>query len=307
MRRPARRAYGGRVVRTRDLTKRYGATHALEGLDLAVEAGSVLGFLGPNGAGKTTAIRMLAGLIRPTRGTAEIAGFDVARERRAVHARIGYLSGEFRAYRDLTAARYLRYLVDLRGGAGRERVGELAERLDLPLDRRIAELSHGNRQKVGLVQALMADPPVLLLDEPTQGLDPLVQREFLALIGAARDRGCAVLLSSHILSEVEAVADRIGILRAGRLVALDTVAALHGRALRRLDLVFAGDPPAAAIAAVPGVRILGATDRTLHVEVEGSTAALIAALGPHAVDDVVSHEPGLEEIFLSLYADGAAA
>ncbi|MFM9181513.1 MAG: ABC transporter ATP-binding protein [Phycisphaerales bacterium] len=295
------------MVRTRDLTKRYGATHALEGLDRAVEAGSVLGFLGPNGAGKTTAIRMLAGLIRPTRGTAAVAGFDVVRERRAVHARIGYLSGEFRAYRDLTAARYLRYLVDLRGGAGRERVGELAERLDLPLDRRIAELSHGNRQKVGLVQALMADPPVLLLDEPTQGLDPLVQREFLALIGTARDRGCAVLLSSHILSEVEAVADRIGILRAGRLVALDTVAALHGRALRRLDLVFAGDPPAAVVAAVPGVRILGTTDRTLHVEVEGSTAALIAALGPHAVDDVVSHEPGLEEIFLSLYADGAAA
>ena len=292
------------MIRTRDLTKRYGATHALEGLDLEIRAGGVLGFLGPNGAGKTTAIRLIAGLIRPSRGSAEVAGFDVARDPQAVHARIGYLSGEFRAYRDLTAERYLRYLADLRGGVDPARIASLAERLDLPLRRRIGELSHGNRQKVGLVQALMADPPVLLLDEPTQGLDPLMQREFLGLIAEARDRGCAVLLSSHILSEVEAVADRIGILRAGRLVALDAVDALRGRAVRRLDLVFAGPPPAEVVAAVPGVCILGTTDRTLHVEVEGSTAALIAALGPHAVEDVVSHEPDLEEIFLSLYADG---
>ena len=295
------------MIRTRDLTKRYGATHALEGLDLDVGAGSVLGFLGPNGSGKTTAIRLVAGLIRPTRGTAEVAGFDVGRDPRAVHARIGYLSGEFRAYRDLTAEGYLGYLADLRGGAGRARIGELADRLDLPLGRRISELSHGSRQKVGLVQALMADPPVLLLDEPTQGLDPLIQRVFLGLIAEARDRGCAVLLSSHILSEVEAVADRIGILRAGRLVAVDAVEALRGHALRRLDLAFAGAPPVAVVRAVPGVRLLGTTDRTLHVEVEGSTAALLAALAPHAIEDVVSHEPGLEEIFLSLYADGGEA
>ena len=295
------------MILTRDLSKRYGPTHALEGLDLEVGAGSVLGFLGPNGSGKTTAIRLIAGLIRPTRGTAEVAGFDVGRDPRAVHARIGYLSGEFRAYRELTAAGYLHYLADLRGGDGRARIGELADRLDLPLGRRIAELSHGSRQKVGLVQALMADPPVLLLDEPTQGLDPLIQREFLGLIAEARDRGCAVLLSSHILSEVEAVADRIGILRSGRLVAVDAVETLRGRALRRLDLAFAGPPPTAVVAAVPGVRLLGTTDRTVHVEVEGSTAELVRAIAPHGVEEVVSHEPDLEEIFLSLYADGGEA
>lgn len=289
------------VIRTRDLTKQYGDAVALDGLDLDVEAGTVFGFLGPNGSGKTTTIRMLAGLIAPTRGRAEIDGIDPARDPVAVHRRIGYLSGDFAAFRDMTAERYLRYLADLRGDVRADRIAALADRLGLPLGRRIGELSHGNRQKVGIVQAFMADPIALLLDEPTQGLDPLMQRAFLDLVVEARDRGATVFLSSHILSEVEAVADRIGILGNGRLLTVDTVERLHARAQRRLDLTFAADPPVDVLRGAAGVRDVVVDGRTARVVIEGSTADLIAAIAPYRVEDVVTHEPDLEEIFLSFY------
>jgi ABC-2 type transport system ATP-binding protein len=292
------------AIRTRDLTKCYGDQFALDTLDLEVPAGSVFGFLGPNGSGKTTTIRLLAGLLRPTRGTAEILGIDATRYPDRVHRRIGYLPGEFAAYADLTAERYLRYLADLRGDVPWRNVDHLARRLDLRLDRRIGALSHGNRQKIGIVQAFMVDAPVLLLDEPTAGLDPLMQREFLTLVAETRAAGRTVFLSSHILSEVEAVADRIGILRGGRLIAVDTVDHLRARAVRRLDLTFAEEPPASALTEVPGIRDLAATDSTVHLVVEGSTAPLFAALAPYHVEDVVSHEPDLEEIFLALYDGG---
>lgn len=289
------------AIRTRDLTKCYGDQFALDGLDLDVPAGSVFGFLGPNGSGKTTTIRLLAGLLRPTRGTAEILGIDATRYPDRVHRRIGYLPGEFAAYADLTAERYLHYLADLRGDVPWRNVDLLARRFDLRLDRRIGALSHGNRQKVGIIQAFMGDPPVLLLDEPTAGLDPLMQREFLSLVAEAREAGRTVFLSSHILSEVEAVADRIGILRAGRLIAVDTVDHLRARAVRRLDLTFAEEPPASALSGITGIRDLASTDSTVHLVIEGSTAPLFAALAPYRVEDVVSHEPDLEEIFLALY------
>ncbi|MGA0123178.1 MAG: ABC transporter ATP-binding protein [Gaiellales bacterium] len=294
------------MIRTRGLTKHYGATTALERLDLDVAAGSVFGFLGPNGSGKTTTIRLLIGLIAPTHGTAEIAGVDVARDPTRVHALVGYLSGSFRAFPDMTAERYLGYLADLRGGAGRAAIGPLAERLELPLGRRIADLSHGNRQKVGIVQACMGEPPVLLLDEPTQGLDPLMQHVFLDLVREARERGATVFLSSHILSEVDAVADRIGVLREGRLAAVDTVAHLRARAVRRLALRFSEPPPREVLSGVAGVRDLVVDGTALQLTVEGSTAALMAALAPYRVEDVVSREPDLEEVFLSVY-DGAHA
>jgi ABC-2 type transport system ATP-binding protein len=290
------------VVRTQDLTKHYGRTVALESLDLTVPPGLVFGCLGPNGSGKTTTIRLLVGLLRPTRGGAEVLGIDVRRHPDEVQARVGYLPGDFKAYPDLTGEQYLRFLGNLRGGVEWSAVVLLAKRLELDLARRIGTLSHGNRQKVGIMQAFMSDPDVLVLDEPTTGLDPLMQREFLELVREARDAGRTVFLSSHILSEVEAVADVVGILRRGRLVVVDSVESLKATARRWIDLTFAGEPPAEVLAAVPGVREVQTSGSTAHLVVEGSTADLVAALAPYRVEDVVAQEVDLEEIFLAHYA-----
>jgi ABC-2 type transport system ATP-binding protein len=290
------------VVRTHQLTKHYGRTIALESLDLVVPPGIVFGYLGPNGAGKTTTIRLLAGLLRPTGGGAEVLGLDTVHEADEVQSRIGYLPGSFTAYADLTGDQYLRYLGELRGSFDSKRVVLLAKRLELDLTRRIGTLSHGNRQKVGIVQAFMNDPELLILDEPTIGLDPLMQREFLELVREARDAGRTVFLSSHILSEVEAVADVVGILRQGRLIVVESVEGLKAKARRRIDLTFADPPPVAVLRTVPGVREVQTSDTIANLVVEGSTADLIAALAPYRVDDVVSHEADLEEIFLAYYA-----
>jgi ABC-2 type transport system ATP-binding protein len=290
------------VIRTQDLTKHYGRTVGLESLDLDVPPGVVFGCLGPNGAGKTTTIRLLVGLLRPTRGRADVLGIDTARDPDAVQSRVGYLPGDFKAYPDLTGEQYLRYLGNLRGGVAWSAVTLLAKRLDIDLSRRIGALSHGNRQKVGIVQAFMHGPDLLVLDEPTSGLDPLMQREFLALVREARGAGRTVFLSSHILTEVEAVADVVGILRRSRLVVVDSVESLKARALRRIDLTFADEPPARVLAAAPGVREVDVRGSTAQVVVEGSTADLIAALASYRVDDVVTHQADLEDIFLSYYA-----
>ena len=258
------------AIRTWGLTKRYGHTYALHGVDLEVRENLVFGYLGPNGSGKTTTIRILAGLMRPTSGRAEVRGHDVVRERERTQRLIGYLPGDFVAYPELTGAQFLRYLSALRGDVDWSRVEHLSKRLGLDLDRRIGALSHGNRQKVGIVQAFMHDPEVLLLDEPTSGLDPLVQREFLDLVRETRESGRTVFLSSHVLSEVEAVADVVAILRSGRVVVTDTVDRLKEQAVRRLDLVFAGDPPVEEIRRADGVRDLQVTGSTAHVALEGS-------------------------------------
>jgi ABC-2 type transport system ATP-binding protein len=289
------------VIRTRGLTKRYGRTVALDGLDLKVPKDVVFGYLGPNGAGKTTTTRLLVGLLRPTAGRIEVLGLDSVADRDRVHARIGYLPGEFTAYPDLTGAQYLRYLANLRGGADWPGVEKLSERLDLDLSRRIGALSHGNRQKVGVVQAFMHHPDLLILDEPTTGLDPLIQREFLAMVREARDGGQTVFLSSHILDEVEAVADAVAILRQGRLVVVESVDKLKARALRRINLTFAGTPPAAQLQAVHGVRELQVHGSTAHVAIEGSTAELLQVAAPHRVENITTHEADLEEIFLAYY------
>jgi ABC-2 type transport system ATP-binding protein len=289
------------VIRTWGLAKSYRGKAALRGIDLEVPAHVVFGYLGPNGAGKTTTIRLLAGLLRPTAGRAEVLGSDTVRDREGAQRHIGYLPGEFVAYPDLTAEQYMRYLANLRGGIKWSTAEALAKRLDLDMTIRIGTMSHGNRQKVGIIQAFMHDPEVVILDEPTTGLDPLVQREFLALVRETRDRGRAVFLSSHVLSEVEAVANMVGILRAGRLVVVESVSNLKAQALRRLDLTFEGTPPVALIRAVPGVRDVQVAGNTLHVVVEGSIADLLQAAAPHRVENIVTHEPDLEEIFLAYY------
>jgi ABC-2 type transport system ATP-binding protein len=291
------------VISIHALTKRYGRTLALDALDLEVPAGTVFGYLGPNGAGKTTTIRLLAGLLRPTSGTAEVLGMDAVTDRDRIHERIGYLPGGFVAYPDLTGEQYLRHLGSLRGGVDWSTVELLAKRLDLDLGRRTGALSHGNRQKVGLIQAFMHHPDLLILDEPTIGLDPLVQREFLALVREARDAGRTVFLSSHIMDEVEAVADRVAILRAGRLVVVESVDTLKARAVRRMDLTFGTPPPPALLQGIRGVREAHVLGSTAHLVVEGSTADLFAAVAPLQVTNIVTHEADLEEIFLTYYGN----
>ncbi len=289
------------VIRTRGLAKSYRGTAALRGIDLEVPAAVVFGYLGPNGAGKTTTIRLLAGLLRPTAGRADIFGMDSVRDRERIQRRIGYLPGDFVAYPDLTGGQYLRYFGNLRGGVDWSVATGLARRFQLDLDRRIGALSHGNKQKVGIVQAFMHEPDLLILDEPTAGLDPLVQREFLTLVREARDNGRTVFLSSHILSEVEAVADLVAILRQGRLAVVQSVEKLKAQALRRIDLMFEGPPPLAELRSVAGVREAHLASRTVHMVVEGSTADLLEAAAPHRIENVVTHEPDLEEIFLAYY------
>ncbi|MFG1798182.1 ATP-binding cassette domain-containing protein [Nocardia sp. NPDC049149] len=290
------------IISTTGLTKLYGRKPALVDVNLEVPTGVVFGYLGPNGAGKTTTIRLLVGLMRPTRGSATIGGADIVRARSAAQRHIGYLPGEFVGYPDLTAEQYLRYLANLRGGVDDKVRRRLIERLGLDPTVRIGAMSHGNRQKVGIVQAFMSEPDLLVLDEPTSGLDPLVQREFHTLIHEAKSAGSTVFLSSHVLSEVQEVADMVGILRQGRLVEVRAIDELTARPLRHIDLVFAGAAPDLdRLRHINGVRSVHHNTKGVHVELEGSTAALLRAVAPFEVIDIVSHEPDLEDIFLNYY------
>jgi beta-exotoxin I transport system ATP-binding protein len=299
------------VVATDRLTKRYGAVRGIEDVTFAVEAGEVFGFLGPNGAGKTTTIRTLLDFIRPTSGSARIFDLDANRDGPALHRRIGFVAGEVALYGKMTARELTAYLGHLRGRddpAGAERI---AERLDLDPTIRIDRLSHGNRQKVALVQAFMHRPELLVLDEPTQGLDPLIQRSFFELVDEVRDQGRTVLLSSHVLPEVERMCDRVGIIRQGRIVEVAGVGDLTARAVRTVEIRFGQDPPIAALRALEGVRDLRIEGRTVRCRVVGDLDPLVKAIAASHVEDLVSEKPSLEEIFLAFYgsapepADGA--
>ncbi len=292
------------VIRTEQLTKSYGRRRGVTGLELEIRRGEVFGYLGPNGAGKTTTIRTLLDFIRPTRGRAAIFGLDTHRDSLAIHRRVGYLPGEFVLYENMTGAEVLRYLGNLRGGVSWGRVQELATCLGADLSRPVRTLSHGNRQKLGLINAFMHGPELLMLDEPTLGLDPLVQQAFYGLVAEARREGKTVFLSSHILPEVERVCDRVGIIREGQLIAVEDVATLKARALRRLEIHFATSVPPGAFANVSGVRDLTVEDSTLRCTVLGSLDALVKAAAQFEVLNIISHEPGLEEIFLAYYGGG---
>jgi ABC-2 type transport system ATP-binding protein len=292
------------IIHTETLTKFYGKQRGVLGLGIEVQRGEVFGYLGPNGAGKTTTIRTLLDFIRPTRGRAAIFGLDARQESRNIRRRVGYLPGELALYNNLTGAEFLRYMGYLRPGVEWPFAQELAKRLDCNLAQRTRALSHGNKQKIGLIQAFMHKPELLILDEPTTGLDPLMQQEFYRLIAEARANGQTVFISSHILPEVERVCDRVGIIREGRLIAVETVATLKARALRRLEIHFAGPVPQEAFAGLPGVRDLTVVDSVLHCTVVGSLDALVKAAAQFEVVNVISHEPSLEEIFLAYYGGG---
>jgi ABC-2 type transport system ATP-binding protein len=289
------------AVRTSGLTKDFGSGRGLFDLDLEVRTGEVLGFLGPNGAGKSTAMRLLLGLATPTSGSARLLGLDVAADGRAVRERVGYLAGDFGLYPQLTGRAVLAYFARLRGGAGAARIPGLAERFEAQLDRPVRDLSTGNRQKLGLIQALMHDPELLILDEPIAGLDPLVQRAFHDLLAELRSRGRTILLSSHTLSEVDRVADRVAILRAGRLVVVDTLERLRAVAVRRWEVELGAPVDPAEFRALEGVREAEVTGDRLRIAFEGGADAVVKALARHDVIEVRTHEDDLEEIFLRFY------
>ncbi|MEA2371275.1 MAG: beta-exotoxin transport system ATP-binding protein [Solirubrobacteraceae bacterium] len=294
------------AVETIGLTKDYGAGHGVFGLDLEIRAGEIFGFLGPNGSGKTTSMRMLVGLSRPTAGRARVLGLDIVTGSLELRRRVGFLAGDFGMYRKLTGAAMLEYIARLHGGVDRTQITALAERFDAQLDRPLGDLSTGNRQKIGLIAAFMHEPELLILDEPIAGLDPLVQKRFHELLAEVRADGRTVFLSSHTLSEVDRVADRIAILRAGRLVALDTLAHLRSIAVRRLDIEFAAPPPIDTFRSLAGVREAELTGNTMHIAFEGSADPLVKAAAAHEVVEIRSRENDLEDVFLSYFQEPAA-
>lgn len=292
------------AIRTTHLTKDFGQGRGLFDLDLSVQHGEILGFLGPNGAGKSTTMRLLLDLIKPTSGSARLLGMDSRAQSLEIRRRVGFLPGDLALYPTLTGAAMLDYLAELRGGCDRRVRDALAERLDAELGRRISELSTGNRQKLGLIQAFMHEPELLILDEPIAGLDPLVQRTFHALLREVADQGRTVLLSSHTLSEVERVADRVAILRRGRLVVLDSLEGLREVAVQRLEVEFAGKAPQAEeLRSVPGVRDVTLEGAHLVVAFEGSADPLVKAIAAYEVRSIRSRDDDLEEIFMRYYRD----
>ena len=289
------------VIEIEKLTKSYGSHRGIIEVDLTVEQGEVFGFLGPNGAGKTTTIRTLLDLIRPTSGVARVFGIESSADPVAIHRRIGYLPGEFALYDRLTGSQHLEYFANLRGGVDKAYQASLVERFDLDPTRKFKEYSKGNKQKVALVIALQHRPELLLLDEPTSGLDPLVQQTFFIILREAVAHGAAVFLSSHILSEVEKTADRVGIIREGRLVKLGTVDDLRDLAHHQVELRFAGEVPAAAFEALPGVSEVVVEGHVLRLRVAGAITPVVQAAARYELLDFVSREPSLEETFLAQY------
>ena len=287
------------AIATQKLSKRYGETVALDELDLTIPVGEVYGYLGPNGAGKTTTIRLLLGLHRPSAGSAELFGIDAWGDPVRAHRRVAYVAGEPFLWPSLTGAETLEFLARLHGGTDVAYRDVLVERFQFDTNKKVRALSKGNRQKVQLVAALATRADLLLLDEPTSGLDPLMEMAFRTSVQEAKERGQTVFLSSHILSEVEAVCDRVGILREGKLVDEGTLASLRHLGAQVVEVTFAGEPP--SIAQLPGVHVVPAGRNALRFEVTGAVAPLIRALAEYPVQSLRSREPSLEEIFLHHY------
>lgn len=290
------------VIATTSLTKDYGNGRGIFDLDLVVDHGEIFGFLGPNGSGKTTTIRLLMGLIHPTRGSAQVVGLDCQRDSVAVKRFVGYLPGELPQYGGWKGSEVVGYLAGLRGNVDPAEVRRIAERFELDLGRTYREYSRGNKQKLALVVAFMHRPELLLLDEPTSGLDPLNQQQFHELVRESIARGATVFLSSHVLSEVEQLCDRAGIVREGKLVAQAPLAELRAAKEREVEIRFASAPPLERITALDGVTVLEATGQRVRCRVRGSIAPLVAALRDAEVLDLVTHEPTLEDAFLSYYS-----
>jgi ABC-type multidrug transport system ATPase subunit len=302
------------LIQARGLTKSYGRHRGIIAVSFDLAEGEVFGFLGPNGAGKTTTLRTLMGLLRPTSGSAAIAGLDCWSQAAQIKRLVGYLPGEFSFDPALTGAQILAYLGHLRGGVDQTFVVRLAERLQLDLSRRFRHYSHGNKQKVGLVQAFMHRPRLLVLDEPTQGLDPLNQQEFYRMVREVQAEGRTVLLSSHILPEIDRTCGRVAIIREGQLVEVNQVSNLTHLRQQDVAVRFATTASPEWFRALPNVRDATAADsgRQIQLRVQGDLDGVIKAAADHGAVNIVTRQPSLEEVFLRFYANdrtpqGAAA
>lgn len=301
---------GAAAIELHRLSHLYRNGRGAQDVDLRIETGEVFGFLGPNGAGKTTLIRTLLGLLSPTAGSGRILGLDIARQSRELRRKVGYLPGEASLYDWLTGYQNVDFALRVRGVRDRSRLRRLAEVLDVDLGRRLKTLSRGNKQKVAIVAAMAHDPDLLMLDEPTSGLDPLMQEVFQGLIREEHARGKTVFLSSHIMGEVEALCDRVGIIRDGRMVAIDSVEHLRKRRMKYVSCQFNGTQPLPDLAAVPGVKDLRAAGKgqghRLSFAFTGSLDQLMQALAGHGLSDLTVTDPPLEEVFRAFYEQGGS-
>jgi ABC-2 type transport system ATP-binding protein len=302
----------GLAIQAQNLTKRYGQARGVTDLNLDVREGEVFGFLGPNGAGKTTTIRLFLNLIKPTSGQVSLLGLDSQRDSVEIRKHTGYLPGEFSLYPNLTGAKTLEYFGNLRGGADWSRIKSLAERLELDLTRKFRQYSRGNKQKVGIIQALMHRPRLLVLDEPTSGLDPLNQQEFYKMVQEIRQDGATVFFSSHIMSEVEKICDRVGIIREGQLIKVGNIVDLTDLKNHHLELIFAEPVPVEVFEKLPGVNQVQVSSEDSHQVLRCTVRSealdqVVKTAARYSLIDFISREPTLEETFLDYYRDEGQA
>ena len=290
------------VIETQDLTVYYGKHRGILNVNLTIEKGEVFGFLGPNGAGKTTTQRVLLDVFPPTTGKATVFGLDCQKDGVEIRQHIGYLPGELALYSNMKASEFFKMYEYLRGENGtKDYWQELADRLDLDTSRKISQFSRGNKQKVGVVAAFMSKADLLILDEPTGGLDPLVQQTVLEIVREVKGDGRTIFFSSHILSEVQAVCDRVGIIRDGQLVAIQRVEDIFAQRMNRMTLIFEGMPPAGTFA-MEGVTELERADKSITLEVRENLPGVLSTAAQHNVMDIETHNISLEEIFLTYYS-----
>lgn len=291
------------------LSKRYGNSDniALNNLTISVHPGEVYGFLGPNGAGKSTAIRLLMNLIQPTSGQATILGHDVVNDSVKIKNFVGYLSSDVTMYPKMTGRQFLEYMNDLQPAKSRSYMNELCKRLRADLDKHLSDLSRGNRQKIAIIQAFMHQPKILILDEPTSGLDPLMQEEFYKFVAEAKQRGATIFVSSHILSEVQKMCDRVGIIREGKLVTERNIGAMASEAAHTFDINFASKAPVSEIKKIKGVRVVSHDGNSVTVHLRGKLNPLFAILSKHEVLSIDVRNLDLEEVFMHFYKDSGAS
>ncbi|MBJ7458435.1 MAG: ABC transporter ATP-binding protein [Thermoleophilaceae bacterium] len=295
------------VIQTRGLTKSFGSSRAIEDVTLDIERGEVFGLLGPNGAGKSTTLRCLLGLLKPTSGTCSIFEHDAWHDRVEAHRHIGVLPSDFAYEKELTGRKVLQLFARLRGIPVDERADALAERLHADLDRPQKELSRGNQQKIGLILALAHDPDIVIMDEPTAGLDPLMQEEFLRILAEISALGRTVLLSSHNMAEVERACDRVAMIHQAKVLEIATVSSVLERSPKEVHAIFAAPPSLGRFASIDGVSAARVDGNALELRVRGNVDAVVRAAAELEIVDFVCERPSLEAAFVQLYEDGPAA